>query len=315
MDNQSVSWTGKPVSYYLQTIDREPLEKYFETFHLRDKQKKVRNKKICENLNTSHSSESSSEQVKEDDSNSNKWLKSIDSTSKCPDPSNVEAYQTNEINKKKNCRGRPKKIVPVEKNTEIKNETVHEEDTSSLLDHNLQNESCENSTNEEQTCESLPRRPGRPKKAAKKTNSKRKIKGISLHNMDNLDVLHTQTVLSYSKLDSRPPPGCVDQKLTSKGDNLCPVPKIILNEGVVIPGLESMDTPVSSPCSDNMVPSASNPNGIKVYDVRCIEDLMMLLQYSVQQYRHLAKSQDYIAELKRNIEYQQVSLLKYCCSA
>ena len=26
----SVSWTGKPVSYYLHTIDRTKLERYFE---------------------------------------------------------------------------------------------------------------------------------------------------------------------------------------------------------------------------------------------------------------------------------------------
>ncbi|KPM04021.1 histone-lysine N-methyltransferase, H3 lysine-79 specific-like protein 1 [Sarcoptes scabiei] len=29
-DRQSVSWTGKPVSYYLHTVDQRRLEMYFE---------------------------------------------------------------------------------------------------------------------------------------------------------------------------------------------------------------------------------------------------------------------------------------------
>jgi len=32
-DNESVSWTPKPVSYFLHTIDRSEMERYFEKFH------------------------------------------------------------------------------------------------------------------------------------------------------------------------------------------------------------------------------------------------------------------------------------------
>lgn len=31
-DTQSVSWTGKPVAYFLHYIDRTELEKYFEKY-------------------------------------------------------------------------------------------------------------------------------------------------------------------------------------------------------------------------------------------------------------------------------------------
>lgn len=43
-DIQSVSWTGKSVSYYLHTIDRREMEKYFErNFHM---SKKSRTSKV-----------------------------------------------------------------------------------------------------------------------------------------------------------------------------------------------------------------------------------------------------------------------------
>ena len=176
----SVSWTGKPVSYYLHVIDRTKLERYFHRLK-NNKQGALdveNNDSVISNT-ASHSSRTSNrsergERAKRDLSrqldspNSEQQVSNSDSD---PDDSSIKTRrQSNKMRRKLNRKAA----------NGISRQSVR----------------------------------GRQKgRGVKKAKPKKAI------NISGLDLLHSQTLLSTSPqaLGKKPPPapGCVDQQLSS----------------------------------------------------------------------------------------------------
>ncbi|XP_045482093.1 histone-lysine N-methyltransferase, H3 lysine-79 specific isoform X2 [Harmonia axyridis] len=195
----SVSWTGKPVSYYLHVIDRTKLERYFQ----RLKKPQLKNGED-ENSNSRSSRDRSRRDLTKQlppDSSSDSDFDDQDSnygptTRKAWSDyySNKGKSSQSEDDSKSQTKRQPKKLRRKASRTN-NNKTLQEKQ------------------NVQQKAVSKPRR-GRMKKA--KTKKALKING--------LDLLHSQTLLSTSPQASGkklpPAPGCVDQQLTALSSEL-----------------------------------------------------------------------------------------------
>ncbi|XP_076335683.1 uncharacterized protein LOC143238923 isoform X2 [Tachypleus tridentatus] len=185
----SVSWTGKPVSYFVHTIDRTKLEHYFHRLKnptLREEEVGNSRARKCKNTSVSHflmdsSSNESKDLSKEDTvifgpTTRKAWSAWCNSQNKVI-TSNTSGQDSNEENEPlKRPVGRP----PVRQRQQR------------LVKSGGQK-----------------KKPGRPKKGLVKTKPRKAL------NFNGLDILHKQTVLSTSGGVGRsePAPGCIDQKL------------------------------------------------------------------------------------------------------
>lgn len=191
-------------------------------------------------------------------------------------------------------------------------------DECSLTDILNDNASLKNESNDDTIIDDgnslLSSRRGRPKKAnvihkkKKKIYSKKKVKGI---NLSNLNVLHEQTLLSTTSLAlayTAPPPGCVEQRLCSKGDentvsvpNITIVNKDIINEEIVSPA-------VLSPHSDTtkQEKTIDEFKGMKLCKPNNIRDLILLFYHQIYSFDNLMKNESFISQLKQLVAQWEV---------
>lgn len=194
----SVSWTGKPVSYYLHVIDRTKLEKYFH----RLKNPKEEEGRQCR----SQVKKELSKQLALDTSSNDSKDRDDRSITHCNDEGGFFGPTTRRAWSDW-CSGKNKIVRS--------NASSGEEESTKKK---ITNGRRKVSTRRRLSAASLElkRGPGRPKKAACGRNRKKKSKNIRI---SGLDLLHSQTILSTSPQATfrRPPPapGCVDQKLSS----------------------------------------------------------------------------------------------------
>ncbi|KAJ8950404.1 hypothetical protein NQ314_007944 [Rhamnusium bicolor] len=190
----SVSWTGKPVSYYLHIIDRTKLERYFQ----RLKKPQLKN---GEDENTN--SRGARDRAKRDLS---KQL--------APDSSSESDFDDLDSNYGPTTRKAWSDYCS------IKGKSSQSEDDSTLSKSKRQPKKlrrkiirgAKNSVQQEK--QSVQKQPAKPRRGrVKKAKPKKQIK------INGLDLLHNETLLSTSpqaigkKLP--PAPGCVDQQLTA----------------------------------------------------------------------------------------------------
>lgn len=177
----SVSWTGKPVSYYLHVIDRTKLERYFHRLKNKQGAPDIENNDSVISNTASHSNRMSSrnergERAKRDLS------RQLDS------PNNSEAHNTNS-------------------DSDLDEPSMKTRRQPNKMRRKLNRKASNGITRQ-------PARGGRQRgRGVKKTKPKKAI------NISGLDLLHSQTLLSTSPqaLGKKPPPapGCVDQQLSS----------------------------------------------------------------------------------------------------
>ncbi|XP_049817740.1 histone-lysine N-methyltransferase, H3 lysine-79 specific isoform X3 [Aethina tumida] len=180
----SVSWTGKPVSYYLHKIDRTKLERYFQ---------RLKKPKDDENSNgrTSRAKRETTKQITADDSSSVSDFD--DHEDSAYGPTTRKAWSDYCSTKGKSSQSDDD--APVKSKRQPKK---------------LRRKVSRKDQNQDKAQKTAPKaRRGRVKKA----KPKKQIK------INGLDLLHNQTLLSTSpqaigkKLP--PAPGCVDQQLTT----------------------------------------------------------------------------------------------------
>ncbi|XP_054708886.1 uncharacterized protein LOC129218593 [Uloborus diversus] len=181
----SVSWTGKPVSYFLHTIDRTKLEHYFQRIknpRIKDEDLPLnRAKRLKNGISNPCILDSSSNDSKEESSLSGPttrkaWSDWCSNKIKVSSVTN-SGQDSNEENEpmKRNCNS---------------------------VDGMLKSRKLRRSERK--------RGPGRPKKNTAKAKRNKPLK------FSGLDLLHAQTVLSTSNsVNSDPAPGCIDQKLSN----------------------------------------------------------------------------------------------------
>ncbi|CAH1970031.1 unnamed protein product [Acanthoscelides obtectus] len=193
----SVSWTGKPVSYYLHIIDRTKLERYFQRL------KKPQLKNGDEDSNTS-SSRCARERTKRDlgkvaDFTSDSDFDDHEDSSY--GPTTRKAWSDYCSNKGKSSQSEEENSMPVKTKRQPKK-------LRRVLNRNTNSNPPASQKQAEKKPIGKPRR-GRMKKA----KSKKQIK------INGLDLLHNETLLSTlpqatgKKLP--PAPGTVDQQLTA----------------------------------------------------------------------------------------------------
>ncbi|KAL3290226.1 hypothetical protein HHI36_023583 [Cryptolaemus montrouzieri] len=222
----SVSWTGKPVSYYLHVIDRTKLERYFQ----RLKKPQLKN---GEDENSNSNSRGSRERAKRDlskqlvqESSSDSDFDDVDSNY---GPTTRKAWSDYCSNKGKSSQSED----------ESKSQTKRQpKKLRRKASRSVNNKALQERQNSQQKASTKPRR-GRMKKVKPKKTLK----------INGLDLLHSQTLLSTSpqaigkKLP--PAPGCVDQQLTALSTEL------VHNELDIPP--EPENTPYSLQILLNMV--------------------------------------------------------------
>lgn len=189
----SVSWTGKPVSYFLHTIDRTKLEHYFQRTKCQKPNNNSSNKEE-EIKNKKNKIQTTEEFINDSFSNHSKDQNNIFG------PTTRKAWSDwcNNKNKTSNSSGQDSN----EENEPISQKTTHLKIVKKQRQKKLKRPIDRR------------KKPGRPKKLiAKAKKSRRQIK------LNGLDLLHAQTILSTSssaatRLD--PAPGCIDKKLVNK---------------------------------------------------------------------------------------------------
>ncbi|GFS94464.1 histone-lysine N-methyltransferase, H3 lysine-79 specific [Nephila pilipes] len=197
----SVSWTGKPVSYFLHTIDRTKLEHYFQRMKnpkIKDDETSLtRGKRLKNGISNPCILDSSSNDSKEESSLSgpttrkawSDWCSNKITKSNSLNNSGQDSNEENEP-AKRNC---------------------------------ISNDGILKSQRKLRRSERK-RGPGRPKKNASKSKRNKPLK------FSGLDLLHAQTILSTSNsANSDPAPGCIDQKLC----NTTPVVQTPIEESTV----------------------------------------------------------------------------------
>ncbi|KAI2810480.1 Histone-lysine N-methyltransferase, H3 lysine-79 specific [Blomia tropicalis] len=302
-DTQSVSWTGKPVAYFLHYIDRTELEKYFEKY----KQSRLKNDKKGNRKRDKDNNGG--------DNNSSPNLDNDNGTNTNQNQNQSVDYGTTTVcssTNKKNNRGRPKKTTLVAKaieNVLPSDENVQPEEIESFELNEMEPEKPMLNETEEQTVDDEPkvdsngrmRRPGRPRKSPKKTVVKRKPKPPP--NV-NLDILHKHTVESIGFVGKAPPPGCVEHKLCIANEHVSSLPNILLNDGVTLSGLEELCSPAISTCGNEFnVPLVNNPNGVKLYDLQNKVDLFSVFEYSMN--KHVEYSNAHKEEFKSKLLFEK----------
>lgn len=246
----SVSWTGKPVSYYLHTIDRTKLERYFEKLknpklkvNIGDRIDRVsadrslltqsqdeesqnsRSKKSAksESMASTDSSSNDSKDLRDDSGNFPKWTRKA--WSEWCNNSKASATQSggsqhngssgHESNEEAENIPRKKKYNRVGRPRKYPLEVSAAIKRAKRNQTEISTESPGN------------RRPGRPRKNG--IGSKKSKKAIRLN---GLDLLHAQTVLSISSSAGHrlePAPGCVDQKLDTSC-RVTSVPNVVIRD-------------------------------------------------------------------------------------
>lgn len=175
----SVSWTGKPVSYYLHVIDRTKLERYFH---------RLKNNK------------------QGGDENSDSVI-------------NNTASSSNKVTNRGERGDRAKRDLSRQLESPNHSEQQGTNSDSDADENNIKNRRQPNKIRRKLNRKSNgitrpPARGGRQRgRGVKKSKPKKAI------NISGLDLLHSQTLLSTSPqaLGKKPPPapGCVDQQLSS----------------------------------------------------------------------------------------------------
>ncbi|XP_048510630.1 histone-lysine N-methyltransferase, H3 lysine-79 specific isoform X2 [Athalia rosae] len=178
----SVSWTGKPVSYYLHVIDRTKLERYFH--RLKNNKSGGLDMEQSDSVisNTaSHSSRTSSRGAERGDRAKRDLSRQLDS------PNHSEQLGTNS-------------------DSDLEESSLKNRRQPSKLRRKLNRKPSNG----------VPRPPARGRQRGRGVKKARPKKAI---NISGLDLLHSQTLLSTSPqaLGKKPPPapGCVDQHLSS----------------------------------------------------------------------------------------------------
>ncbi|KAG5876348.1 hypothetical protein JTB14_003670 [Gonioctena quinquepunctata] len=191
----SVSWTGKPVSYYLHIIDRTKLERYFQ------RMKKPQLKNGDDEISTS-SSRGARDRAKRDLS---KQL-AIDSSSDSDFEDQDSSYGPTTRKAWSDYCSIKGKSSQSEEEAPLKNKRQPKKLRRKV------SRTAKNQVQQEKTPAQKPA--AKPRKGrVKKAKTKKQIK------INGLDLLHNETLLSTSPQapGKKPPPapGCVDQKLTS----------------------------------------------------------------------------------------------------
>lgn len=194
----SVSWTGKPVSYYLHVIDRTKLERYFQKLknQPRGGRESVNNNtggslENTDNESSRQVSERNTDNTSEDESTDNGSPPRVTTRRAWSDYVKAKSYSDEENNSNSNSNSRssnrPKRILPRTSKSLAVTPAITSQKAS------------------------------RRKPKGRRTKSRRPIK------ISGLDLLHSETLLSTSpeKVGRKPPPapGCVDQQLTSLTSN------------------------------------------------------------------------------------------------
>ncbi|XP_050497396.1 histone-lysine N-methyltransferase, H3 lysine-79 specific isoform X2 [Diabrotica virgifera virgifera] len=194
----SVSWTGKPVSYYLHLIDRTKLERYFQ----RLKKPQLKNpEEDNSNSNSTTSNRGARDRAKRDLS---KQLMDSSSDSEFEDHDSAYGPTTRKA-WSDYCSVKGKSSASEEEAQPAKNKRQPKK-----LRHKVNRNTKAQAQQQEKQAASKPKaRRGR----MKKTRAKKQIK------INGLDLLHNETLLSTSPQASGkklpPAPGCVDQQLTT----------------------------------------------------------------------------------------------------
>ncbi|KAG7203021.1 hypothetical protein KM043_010146 [Ampulex compressa] len=176
----SVSWTGKPVSYYLHVIDRTKLERYFHRLK-NNKQGGLDENSDSVISNTASNSSKVTNRSERGDRAKRDLSRQLDS------PNHSEQQGTNS--------------------------------DSDLDENNIKNRRQPNKIRRKlnrKTTNGITRPPARGRQRGRGVKKSKPKKAI---NISGLDLLHSQTLLSTSPqaLGKKPPPapGCVDQQLSS----------------------------------------------------------------------------------------------------
>ncbi|XP_057663160.1 histone-lysine N-methyltransferase, H3 lysine-79 specific-like isoform X1 [Diorhabda carinulata] len=202
----SVSWTGKPVSYYLHIIDRTKLERYFQ--RLKKPQLKNGEDDNSNSNSTTISNRGARDRAKRDLS---KQLMDSSSDSDFDDPDSSFGPTTRKA---------------WSDYCSVKGKSSQSEDETSSAKNKRQPKKLRRKVNrgpksaiqqqQDKTNQKIGAKPRRGR--VKKAKTKKQIK------INGLDLLHNETLLSTSPqaAGKKPPPapGCVDQKLTTLSSDL-----------------------------------------------------------------------------------------------
>ncbi|XP_012214481.1 histone-lysine N-methyltransferase, H3 lysine-79 specific [Linepithema humile] len=176
----SVSWTGKPVSYYLHVIDRTKLERYFHRLK-NNKQGGLDENSDSVISNTASNSSKVSNRNDRADRAKRDLSRQLDS------PNNSEQQGTNS-------------------DSDLDDTTIKSRRQSNKIRRKFNRK----------TTNGITRAPARGRQRGRGVKRAKPKKAI---NISGLDLLHSQTLLSTSPqaLGKKPPPapGCVDQQLSS----------------------------------------------------------------------------------------------------
>lgn len=175
----SVSWTGKPVSYYLHVIDRTKLERYFHRLK-NNKQGGLDENSDSVISNTASNSSKVSNRNERNDRAKRDLSRQLDS------PNHSEQHGTNS-------------------DSDLDDSTIKSRRQPNKIRRKLNRKS-----------NGITKAPARGRQRGRGVKRAKPKKTI---NISGLDLLHSQTLLSTSPqaLGKKPPPapGCVDQQLSS----------------------------------------------------------------------------------------------------
>ncbi|GAB6026552.1 hypothetical protein CHUAL_012970 [Chamberlinius hualienensis] len=203
----SVSWTGKPVTYYLHVIDRTKLERYFQQLkNPKVKEEGRRGRKDASKILAIENGSVKSEDRDDRSVNNNHELHNCVNGNGLSDEVGVFGPTTRRAWSDW-CSGKAKTTQNGVPSSGDESKKTASADRPKTVERRKRL-----TTNRD-----LKRGPGRPKKSSRKSRRRKKTKSICIN---GLDLLHSQTILSTSPqtaLRKPPPPapGCVDQKLSS----------------------------------------------------------------------------------------------------
>lgn len=181
----SVSWTGKPVSYYLHVIDRTKLEQYFLRLKNNKNGVDIDDSVISNTANSRMSRGGGDNRAKRDLS------RQLDSSPNHFDQNSNSDSDNDDLMERKTARSR-------QQSNKMRKTFKKKANNSSAMS---------------RTASTRGRGQARGRGGPRKTKPKKAI------NITGLDLLHSQTLLSTSPqaMGKKPPPapGCVDQQLSS----------------------------------------------------------------------------------------------------
>lgn len=240
----SVSWTGKPVSYYHHTIDRRKLEDYF----LNMRGGKKYNNNSNSNSNSTTNNKDNTTNISNTNNNANNCLRPAkvnNSNTNSNDSSSSDDSKDDKIKDENyfgpttrkawsewcNSRYRENSNSNSNQSSNGNTQLTSSSETGYHSESNVRSQANGNGANKpgrprkyapgvsavvrratkNKAGSSGRRRPGRPRKEGLEIKKSKKAV-----NFNGLDLLHAQTVLSISNsagVRTEPAPGCIDQKL------------------------------------------------------------------------------------------------------